>query len=251
MSPQLEKWRNPRRWASLLFFLLVMWMLAALANNIWQWLENEQRVPLRAVLVSGERTFVTDADVEKVVRSSFKGSFIALNVDNVHGQIEKMPWVQRASVRKEWPDTLRVYLIEQKAVAKWNDDMLLNQYGKSFQAKVPEELQHLPVLFGPGGSERTALEGYKAMQSLLANTDLEIAELSLSERYAWHIRLKNDVNLNLGRTEFMNRLQRFVDIYPLLLRNEKAVSYVDLRYDTGLAVGWKESSPTKEQQLNG
>ena len=51
--------------------------------------------------------------------------------------------------------------------------------------------------------------------------------------------INNGIKLNLGRTEFINRLQRFVDLLPLILQQEKQVDYVDLRYDTGLAVGWK------------
>ena len=60
--------------------------------------------------------------------------------------------------------------------------------------------------------------------------------------------------LNLGREERVKRVQRFMDVYPLIkahLKHEskqknnnkkqlkQAVDYIDLRYDTGLAVGWK------------
>ncbi|PLK58510.1 hypothetical protein CEX73_02145 [Candidatus Palibaumannia cicadellinicola] len=38
------------------------------------------------------------------------------------------------------------------------------------------------------------------------------------------------------------RLQRFIDIYPILLqhtcKDNKHISYIDLRYQSGLAVGW-------------
>ena len=64
--------------------------------------------------------------------------------------------------------------------------------------------------------------------------------------------------LNLGREERVKRVQRFMDIYPLIKTHleqqakqhkkqknnsekelKQAVDYIDLRYDTGLAVGWK------------
>ena len=105
----------------------------------------------------------------------------------------------------------------------------------------------LPRLYGPGGSEKTALEGYNAMHALIATTDMMLDELSLSERFAWQVQLKNGIKLNLGRQEFIDRLQRFIDVYPLLAQQEKAVKYVDLRYDTGVAVGWKDDSATDEE----
>lgn len=231
-------WRNIKLWLGFAFFIVVMLLLGYLWHSVTSWLEDEQRVPLKTILVAGERTFLNDKDIRAAVKRGQQGSFIELDVDKAHEDVEALPWVYRASVRKQWPNTLRVYVVEQTPVAKWHDDMLLNQYGDSFQAQAPEVLSGLPVLFGPGGSEKTALEGYRSMQGLLQSTGLHIEELSLSERFAWHLRLNNDINLDLGRTEFMGRLQRFIDIYPLLLKDEKKVSYVDLRYDTGLAVGW-------------
>jgi len=233
-------WKNIRLWLGFGFFLIVMASLFWVGLSLAQWLEDEQRVPLRSILIGGERTFLQDDSIRLAVRQGLTGSFIELDVDKAHTDIEALPWVYSASVRKEWPDTLRVYVIEQKPVARWHDDMLLNPLGDSFQAQVPPEIAQLPVLFGPGGSERTALEGYRSMQGLLQGSGLQIVELSLSERFAWQVRLQNGINLNLGRTEFMGRLQRFIDVYPLLKRNKKQVSYVDLRYDTGLAVGWQQ-----------
>jgi cell division protein FtsQ len=76
------------------------------------------------------------------------------------------------------------------------------------------------------------------MQRLLNTNGQKITLLSLSERFAWQAQLNNQVLLKLGRQEYINRLQRYIDVYPLLQQQEKSVSYVDLRYDTGLAVGW-------------
>ena len=74
--------------------------------------------------------------------------------------------------------------------------MLLNQYGESFQASA--EGVTLPDLFGPGGSEQTALQGYRAMQSLLDRVDLNIVEMTLSERFAWQLRLDNGSEIKFG-----------------------------------------------------
>lgn len=85
------------------------------------------------------------------------------------------------------------------------------------------------------------------MHALITTTDMAIDELSLSERFVWQVQLKNGIKLNLGRQEFIDRLQRFIDVYPLLAQQEKAVKYVDLRYDTGVAVGWNDDNTTDEE----
>ncbi|TDF39352.1 FtsQ-type POTRA domain-containing protein [Alteromonadaceae bacterium M269] len=225
--------------SGVIFFVLLLLVLVFAGFKSYQWLKDEQRLPVQNIVISGERQFVDDDKLRAAVHKALPGSFFDLDVDVAHEVIEARPWVYKASVRKEWPNTLRVYVTEQQAVARWNDDLLLNTHGGSFQAVLPEGQDNLPLLYGPGGSEQTALQGYRAMQSLLGKEGLAIEQMLLSERFAWRLTLVGGLTLNLGRTEFIDRVQRFVDLYPLLTNNERYLDYVDLRYDTGMAVGWK------------
>lgn len=209
------------------------------------WLEDAQKAPINQVIVSGVRVNISDQEIEDTIRKNHPESFFKLDVNKVYQEIEALPWVYRASIRKRWPNSLNIYVVEQIASARWNSDSLLNQFGRPFDAQLADE--SLPDLFGPGGSEQTALEGYRAMQSLLNVAQLEIKELTLSERFAWNVKLQNGITLNLGRSEFVDRLQRFVDIYPLLKKQDKQVDYIDLRYDTGLAVGWKSAGQVEQE----
>ncbi|MEG3765643.1 cell division protein FtsQ/DivIB [Alteromonas sp. 14N.309.X.WAT.G.H12] len=232
-----------RLWSGVLFLVAVMASLTVGALKIRDYLQDAQRAPVQVVDFSGEFSHVDIPRLERLIREAQPGSFFSLDVNEVYQLVESQPWIYRASVRKQWPNTLKIYLVEQTPVAQWNDDFLLNPYGETFSASA--EGLSLPKLFGPGGSEKTALEGFNAMQSLLATTAMPITELSLSERFAWEIQLANGIELNLGRQEFIDRLQRFIDVYPLLARQPKAIKYVDLRYDTGLAVGWRDANDEK------
>ena len=97
-------------------------------------------------------------------------------------------------------------------------------------------------------NQKTALAGFNAMQSLLSSTGLTINALFLSERFAWRVELSNGIRLNIGRQQFIDRLQNFIDIFPLLQAQNKAINYIDLRYDIGLAVGWQKNDK-KEQEI--
>ena len=232
-------------WGGVAFLGLVLAGLVFGGMKANQYLYDEQQMPVQVIDFSGDYQHIDIAKLERLIRKAQPGSFFALDVNEVFELVESQSWVYRASVRKKWPNTLKIYLVEQQPVAKWNEDLLLNPYGDTFNDE-GVELQ-LPRLYGPGGSEKTALEGYNAMHALITTTDMAIDELSLSERFAWQVQLKNGIKLNLGRQEFIDRLQRFIDVYPLLAQQEKAVKYVDLRYDTGVAVGWKDDSTTDEE----
>ncbi len=234
------------RIVGLIVFIFVIGAFIYGGLQVKKWLEDEQQLPVQKVIFSGERKVLVDEQMEAFIRENEKGSFFALDVNEVHKLLEEMPWVFRASVRKRWPSSLHIYLVEQQPVAIWNEDLLLNTQGEIFDGgKVDAEL---PLLFGPGGSEKTALAGFNAMESLLSSTGLTINALFLSERFAWRVELSNGIRLNIGRQKFIDRLQNFIDIFPLLKSQNKAINYIDLRYDIGLAVGWQENDK-KDQEI--
>lgn len=233
--------RGPQRWWGMGFFVLVLIGLGLGAYHLNAWLEDEQQMPVREIKITGSYQYVDPVQIEKAIRENQPGSFFELDVAKALKDIEALPWVYRASIRKEWPNNLHVHLVEQQALARWNEDMLLNVQGETFEAQSPEDLS-LPRLYGPQGSEKAALQGYHAMEALLQHAGLNIEELFLSERFAWNLKLSNGLAMSLGRSEFIDRLQRFVDIYPLLQKAPKQAEYVDLRYDTGLAVGWRATA---------
>ena len=235
--------KSPHFFMGLAFFICLLLLLVFAVTKLNAWLEDEQQAPVQDIVVSGDRVFIDDQQIVALIKQSQPGSFFELDVNQTHQTVEAMPWVYRASVRKRWPSGLEIFVVEQQPAAIWNGDMLLNQYGDAFDAQISSvDLNSkitLPNLYGPGGSEQTALQGYRNMQSLLETSNLYIVEMFLSERFAWNVQLNNGIKLNLGRTEFIGRLQRFVDLLPLISEQDRQVDYVDLRYDTGLAVGWK------------
>jgi cell division protein FtsQ len=242
--PALDKLRKGTYfYMGLAFFICLLVLLAYSLFKLDAWLEDEQQAPVKDIIISGDRKYINDRQIKTLIKRSQPGSFFELNVSQTHNMVEALPWVYRASVRKRWPSGLEIFLVEQHPSAIWNGDMLLNKYGDAFDAQINnadlEPNIALPSLYGPGGSEQTALQGYRNMQSLLETTNLYIVEMFLSERFAWNVQLNNGIKLNLGRTEFIDRLQRFVDLLPLISEQDRQVDYVDLRYDTGLAVGWK------------
>ncbi|MDT0593502.1 cell division protein FtsQ/DivIB [Glaciecola petra] len=240
------------------FFIIVVCLIAYFVYLANQWLQDEQRLPVQQIVFSGELLVLDHEELTDLVLEKAQGSFFALDVNYVHKLMEEQPWVLSASIRKRWPSKLYIHIIEQKAVASWNDDFLINRYGDIFDGKTEltkdkvQVIAKIPQLFGPGGSEKTALTGYTNMQSLLNNSGQKIAQLVLSERFAWQVELESKIVLKLGRQNYINRLQRYIDLYPILMQQEKLVDYVDLRYDTGLAVGWQDSSqiPQTEQDNN-
>ena len=64
--------------------------------------------PLREVVVTTPLAQVTTAQLEYAARSSLRGNFFTVNLEEVRGAFEKLPWVRRADVRRHWPGGIEV-----------------------------------------------------------------------------------------------------------------------------------------------
>lgn len=232
--------------AFFVFTLILVWQGYVGARS---WLETEQNSKITKVVVHGEPAHTTNQEIVSAIRKADLTSFFKLDVNQVQKLVTDLPWVLQVSVRKQWPDTVKVFVTEHQAVAIWNHDLLLNTQGDVFQAPVAQYLDVLPHLYGPEGSEHETWQTFTKMNGLFELHQMKMTSLALSERFSWQLYLDNGVRLNLGRKEKVQRVQRFIDLYPQIKNSsDKEVEAVDLRYDTGLAVSWKQSIEDQEQE---
>ncbi|MBQ4812080.1 cell division protein FtsQ/DivIB [Pseudoalteromonas luteoviolacea] len=222
------------------FFLCVLLVLSRSFFWVSDWLVEHRDAQIKTLTVLGEPYYTSEQAIVDAISEADLRSFFKLDVKAVQASVKSLPWVASVSVRKQWPDTIQIYVTEHTPVAFWNSDSLLNESGVIFQATSNKLPEGLPQLYGPEGSEKEAWETFLQLKEMLAVNSFELTSLALSERFAWQLWLKNGIKLNLGREEKAKRVQRFIDVYPLLQRPEGALlDVIDLRYDTGLAVSWR------------
>ena len=86
------------------------------------------------------------------------------------------------------------------------------------------------------------MAAYHQMGRLLYRADLEVVRLALSERRTWEIQLSNGMAISIDRNRSLDKLRRFVTFYNSDLKQKnKLIEKIDLRYENGIAVSWKEN----------
>ncbi|MBF3332737.1 FtsQ-type POTRA domain-containing protein, partial [Leptospira borgpetersenii serovar Ballum] len=97
------------------------------------WMEDAQRLPLSKLVVTGERHYTRNDDIrQSILALGAPGTFMTQDVNIIQNQIERLPWIKQASVRKQWPDELKIHLVEYVPIARWNDQHMIDTDGTSF-----------------------------------------------------------------------------------------------------------------------
>ncbi len=230
--------------AGIIFLLLVTGMIVAGGIAVVRWMNDAARMPLSRLVITGDRHYTNNDDIRQAILSiGPPGTFMSQDVDVIQRQIERLPWIKQVSVRKQWPDELKIHLVEYTPVARWNGSQMMDASGQSFSSPVTiKGSKELPMLYGPEKSEQEVLAGYHQMRDLLLTSKFIIKTVSMSARRSWQLILDDNIRLELGRTNIAERLKRFIALYPVLIKQaqsrDKGIGSVDLRYDSGAAVGW-------------
>lgn len=232
-------WDKPhllRMSATFLFGICIV----LLAYSVMQYALQLPVFKLRTVQLTNTPQQVDLSQLNQMVTRVVGGSFFTVDLEQTRRSFEQLPWVRKVSVRRHFPWGLEVTLEEHVPMARWNSVALVNTYGEVFagQSKLP-----LPDFNGEPDSSAQVAAMYIAMNRQLGALQRRIAQINLSPRYAWQLRLDNGMLLELGREQMQQRLERFVAVYPYSLATmARKVNYVDLRYRNGFAASQLNSA---------
>lgn len=221
-------------------FLLVAGLLLGL---LLQHLANPLTLPIRKIRVHGAMVHVNEAMLRNSVVATVQGGYFNIDVASLRKTVEQLGWVKTAAVRRVWPDTVVISVVEQQPLAIWAKGGLVNMDGELFTPAVAEEFSDLPRFTAPAGMQQSVTELYRDLSAQLAPLGVQIVALQLDERRAVRLQLHNGIELVLGREERLARLQRFVKVYrKSLIQHAARVRRVDLRYSNGMAVQWNNTT---------
>ncbi|MGR9072231.1 MAG: cell division protein FtsQ/DivIB [Gammaproteobacteria bacterium] len=197
-------------------------------------------LPVRYVRVGGVFQYIEKDEIKKALLPVVSTGFISADIQEIRDSVESMAWVDRAEVKRIWPDTLDIRIYEQRPAARWGSDALLNERGERFNPARLEGFEELPLIWGPEGKQKSLFKLAKQMNRELGAQDFLLAELNVSERRSWRITLGNGMAMQLGRKEPLTRFQRFLRVAPVLGKGKvEKIEKMDMRYPNGFTVTWK------------
>jgi cell division protein FtsQ len=249
MSPL---WNHPERMQKLSRFLMRS-LIVIVVVGVLVWLSQRPVFTLQQIQVepvAGQTLqHINKSLVKRQVIETVQGNFFSVRLEDVKRGFESMPWVRHANVRRVWPNGLIVSIEEQKPFATWGGESsstLMNSHGELFAGRVSEVVDDKRLLdfSGPDDAGKEVMSLYEKANNWFKPWNAEVVSLSLTERYAWHVKLSNGMKVEFGRDEESSdrnlteeRIARLFKYWPQVQEKwGNRIDAVDLRYANGFAV---------------
>ncbi len=225
------QWRKSYNW----IFLLIP--LSAGGWYLWQ---MEALLPIRTIQLAGSFENLDQGEVERTLRPYIGQGFFSLDIHEMQQQLRRKSWTDSVSVRRIWPDKLRVTITEKKPVARWDDEHLLSSRAKVYAADAAA-FGHLPVVNGVNHEPEWVMRRFYRLEARFAEVDERLVAMRVDSRGAIDIELINGLEIKLGRSNIEHKLERLISIYQQqILPRREQIDRLDLRYANGFAVAWKK-----------
>ncbi|QIK38376.1 FtsQ-type POTRA domain-containing protein [Caldichromatium japonicum] len=225
--------------------LLGLLILATLAGLGWLLIHWEPRLlPIRVIQIEGGIHHYSSQQLQERLTQRLQGGILTADLRALKDAAEDLPWIAHASLRRVWPDTLRVTIEEYRPIARWNRDGLVTAEGVVFRPQGAGAQVNLPLLEGEDKRASEVVMRYLQWQTALGRIGQGIQRLGVDARGDWRLTLASGVELRLGTTQIEERLAR----YLASARQLEAVgrpATVDLRYSNGFSVKWAPQADTR------
>jgi len=239
-----------QRLAGLLPRVSTLLLLALLGLVLQRGIAALYEQPVRHIAVTGSLDSAHRDALRDTLAAHLDAGLLALPLRQLRDELQALPWVYRASLRRRFPDTLEVQVVEQRPIARWGDGGFLNHEAHVIAVADAKAWDALPRIRGPEGSQARLMRRYQRLVDLLR--PLELAPVSLEEDAFGQLSatLDNGVELQLGRSEFTRRVEDFLLLWRRELAAQGAfVKRVDLRYERGAAVAFRDEARDLELAL--
>jgi cell division protein FtsQ len=157
-------------------------------------------------------------------------SIFAADIREARRHLLSLEWVVDAEVRRQYPDTITVTIVEKTPFALWetpNGTYLVERSGRTIGLFDPKSFPHLPLLIGDGAPQ-SAAEFVEAVATHRATAARVAGYQRVSER-RWNLVLNGDVVVELPEEGW----QKELDVLEHLIVDkgvlERDIAEIDLR----------------------
>ena len=155
---------------------------------------------------------------------------LGFSLDAARRNVEKLSWVDQATIERRLPDTVVVQLVERRPFAIWQNQgrfVLIDRDGQMVTNEDVAQFRQLPLVVGPGapGAATPLIDALMAHPGLMARV---VAAVRVGER-RWNLQLHGGMSVKLPEGHEAEALDRLVALQQDHALLDRPLEVVDLR----------------------
>ena len=215
------------------------------------WLRAAFDKPVARIAVHGELRALDRRAVEEAIVVYETDTFLGIDLDALVDQLEEQPWVARARARRQWPDTVEVHIVEQKPIAYWGEQWMVNAKGRLFEHRGLFQQQNLPRLWSDLSTPAETMGYFQIFEKQLQPLNLALRGISQNVQGDWLLAVDNGMQVLLDRSDPVGNVRHFVTVYRQVVQpSQRQAAVVDMRYRHGAAIRWADMPAPAEKNLS-
>ncbi len=219
---------------STVFFALWLGGFLPDARQVGQNLSRSSLVSLGFVVervdVVGEGR-MREEDVRAALGVKAGDFLFDMDVKAAQARIESLSWVERAIVRRLWPDRIVVQIIERRPFALWQNDgvvQLVDKDGAVISEADPLQFASLPLVIGENAADR--MSELRAELNQFPAIAARVDAMSLLPSGRWDIRLgQSNMWVKLPEKESLKALKVVADLQASSQVLDRDIAVIDVR----------------------
>lgn len=189
-------------------------------------------------------------DILAAIESEPGDPILAIDMLEARQRLERLPWVQRATLLRLLPDTLKVTIEERKPFALWQSGgklAVVDADGNVVSDELDEQHAALPLVVGFGANRAARefmalIDGYPAIRTRMR------AAIRVADR-RWNVRLLNGVDIRLPEKKpqaALDEIAALDEAYGLLARD---VAALDFRLADRITIRLSDEAATRRSVM--
>ena len=155
---------------------------------------------------------------------------LGFSLEAARQNVEKLSWVEQATIERRLPDTVVVQLVERRPFAIWQNQgrfVLIDRDGQTVTNEDVAQFRQLPLVVGPGapGAATPLIDALMNHPELLARL---VAAVRVGER-RWNLQLRGGMNVMLPEGHEAAALDRLMTLQQEHALLDRPLEVVDLR----------------------
>lgn len=200
---------------------------------------------LEEITIKG-RFNTSETALQHAIATEWYSPMLRLDIERIHRDIIAIGWVRAAIVRRQFPATLEITLIERKALALYqNDDghLVIDEEGAIINDTKPEAFTHLPVIKGKGAptKARAVLAMLKTQDGLFA----DVWSLTYQSQRRWDVYLRNNIRIQLPEIGAEQAWAKLAEMDRKHKLTQRDIVNIDLRVPDKLVIRQAHTKPTQ------